>query len=406
MKKIILILALLFLVIYLSAQVEQHSVTVRNVEIPVRVFDGNEFVKDLTIDDFVLLEEGEPQKILALYQVRNGEITRMDAERDFMPITERHFYFIFQILDYNPKINDAMEYFFQSIFQPGDTVTVMTPVKNYTLSQEAAKNKAKETLVNDMISVIRRDTKLGSLEYNNMLRDLKMMVRSISSSVTGTTGVTTDMESDVAAGMSSLQFVLPRYRETLQKMEELRVVDERRFLMFAQGLKRMLGQKHVYFFYQREFRPELQARVLNSLMSMNQDDSNVLSQLQELFQFYHRDINLNTDRLTQAFADSSLNFSFIFMNKEPEQISGIDMREQSEDVFKVFSDVAEATGGVVDNSQNPEAAFKNATERNASYYLLYYSPKNYVADGQFRRITVKLKNDKYKINHRLGYIAD
>jgi len=406
MKKIILILALLFLAIYLSAQVEQHTVTVRNIEIPVRVYDGGEFVPGLTMDDFILLEEGEPQDILALYQVRSGEIIRTDAERDFMPVTERHFYFIFQILDYNPKINEAMEYFFQEIFQEGDTVTVMTPIKNYNLSQEAAKNKPKETLVNDMISVIRRDTKLGSLEYNNMLRDLKMMVRSLSSSVTGSSGTSTEMESDVAAGLSSLQFVLPRYRETLQKMEELRVVDERRFLLFAQGLKRMLGQKYVYFFYQREFRPELQTRVLNSLMSMNQDDSNVLSQLQELFQFYHRDINLNTDRLTKSFADSSLIFNFIFMNKEPEHISGIVMREQSEDVFKVFSDVTEATGGVVDNSQNPAAAFKNASEKNEYYYLLYYSPKNYVSNGQFRTVTVKLKNDGYKVNHRLGYIAE
>ena len=101
---------------------------------------------------------------------------------------------------------------------------------------------------------------------------------------------------------------------------------------------------------------------------------------------------------------SSVNF--IFMNKEPEHISGVDMREQSEDVFKVFSDVTEATGGVVDNSQNPASAFKNATEKNEYYYLLYYSPKNYVPNGQFRTVTVKLKNDGYKINHRLGYIAE
>ncbi|MBN2246133.1 MAG: VWA domain-containing protein [Candidatus Aminicenantes bacterium] len=406
MKKIILILALLFLAIYLSAQIEQHTITVRNIEIPVRVFAGDEFVKDLTITDFELMEEGNPQEILALYQVQNGKIIRMDAERDFMPVTERHFYFIFQILDYNPKLNEAMQYFFENLFRSGDTVTVITPVKNYILSPEAAKNKPTEKLVSDMVNVIRRDTKLGSLDYNNMLKDLKMMVRSISGSVTGLSGTSTEMESDVAAGLSSLQFVLPRYRETLQKMEELRVVDEKRFLLFAQGLKRMLGQKYVYFFYQREFRPELQARVLNSLMSMNQDDSNVLSQLQELFQFYHRDINLNTERLTKAFADSSLNFNFIFMNKEPEHISGVDMREQSEDVFKVFSDVSEATGGVVDNSQNPAAAFKNASKRNEYYYLLYYSPKNYMPDGQFKKITVKLKNDGYKIDHRLGYIAD
>lgn len=406
MKKIILILALLFLAFYLSAQIEQHSVSVRNIEIPVGVFDGGEFVKDLTMDDFEVLEEGELQEILALYQVRNGEIMRMDADRDFMPVTKRYYYFLFQILDYNPKISEAMEYFFHNVFQSGDSVTVMTPVKNYTLSQEAADNKPRETLVNDMISVIRRDTKVGSLEYNNMLRDLKIMIRSISSSITGMSGNMGDMESDVASGMSSLQFVLPRYRETLQKMEELRVVDEKKFLSFAQRLERMLGKKYVYFFYQREFRPELQPNVLNTYMSVDQDDQSVIGQLQELFQFYHREINLNTERLKEAFADSCINFNLIFMNKEPAHISGINMREQSEDVFKVFSAVTEATGGVVDNSQNPVAAFKSAAKRNEFYYILYYTPKNYVADGQFRQITVRLKNKDYEINHRLGYIAD
>ena len=45
----------------------------------------------------------------------------------------------------------------------------------------------------------------------------------------------------------------------------------------------------------------------------------------------------------------------------------------------------------------------NAAE---SYYLLYYSPKNYVVDGKFKSIEIKVKGDKYRVTHRVGYYAD
>jgi len=34
------------------------------------------------------------------------------------------------------------------------------------------------------------------------------------------------------------------------------------------------------------------------------------------------------------------------------------------------------------------------------------TPKNYMADGKFKKIEVKVKGKKYKVTHRAGYIAD
>jgi hypothetical protein len=47
-----------------------------------------------------------------------------------------------------------------------------------------------------------------------------------------------------------------------------------------------------------------------------------------------------------------------------------------------------------------------AVQDSENYYLLYYSPKNYTADGKFKKITVKVKGQNYRITHRSGYIAD
>ena len=107
-----------------------------------------------------------------------------------------------------------------------------------------------------------------------------------------------------------------------------------------------------------------------------------------------------------AFADSSILLNFLFMNKDPENISGIRMNEQSEDVFSVFTEIATSTGGIVDNAQNPAAGFKNAVNASESYYLITYSPSHYQADGQFKEIRVMLKDKDYKIFHRDGYFAN
>jgi len=49
---------------------------------------------------------------------------------------------------------------------------------------------------------------------------------------------------------------------------------------------------------------------------------------------------------------------------------------------------------------------KKAADASENYYLLYYSPKNYVANGKFMEIKIKVKGQRYRISHRAGYIAD
>jgi len=41
-----------------------------------------------------------------------------------------------------------------------------------------------------------------------------------------------------------------------------------------------------------------------------------------------------------------------------------------------------------------------------NYYLLYYTPAGYKADGKFHALEVRLKDRGYRLSHRMGYIAD
>lgn len=403
MKKIIFLLVFLVMTINLFPQAEQHKIIITSIIVPVTVLDGDRFVDDLTIDDFELYEDGKLQKIQALYLTNKAKIIRTEAAQDFMPLLSRNFYLFFQALEYNPKISEAIDYFFSNVMLPGDSLSVMTPAKNYSLSSQALQSKSKEVLAKELKGIIRKDIKIGASNYNSLLRDLKRLVRGISSA--GGQRSISDIETGSSSSQFGIEFLLPRYKDTLSRMDELRVVDEKKFLLFASRLKRLGGQKVVFFFYQREFRPEIHPNVLSRLTSMYQDDPNILGQVQDLFQMYNRAIKLNNERITRAFSDSSILFNFIFMSKNQENISGVYMREQSEDVFDVFSEMANATGGTVDTSQNPAAGFINTAGKFESHYLLYYSPENYREDGQFKTIQLKVKDKNYKINHRIGYYA-
>lgn len=401
MKKIILILFVLTAVLNLSSQFEQHDITVTNVAVPVRVFEGNKFIDDLKIEDFEIFENGIPQKVEALYLTKKSHIVRAEEFQSYAPKVSRNFFLIFQLTEYNPKLEEAFDYLFGEVLLPEDSLTIITPVKNYSLPQKALEKFSKEQLSEEMQSIIRKDTNLGSAQYRSIMRDLRRIVQAISGD-----NFMSDSDSGSGTEFSSLDLLFPRYRQALQDMEKLRIVDENWFLNFAQQLKKLEGQKNVFFFYQREFRPEISQRVIDGLLQANQDKPNIQGDIQDLFQMYYRDTNLNADRLKQAFADSAMYFYFIFMNKKPEYATGVHMREQSEDVFNTFKQVTEATGGLVDSSQNPAAGFRNTVDASEGCYVLYYSPKDYEKDGKFKNIEVKVKNKDYKITYRTGYFAN
>ncbi len=405
MKKSICAIAFLFLTFSLFSQVDQREVTVTNVMVPVKVFDGKRLVDNLTIEDFELYEDGMLQKIEALYLVQDTKVQREETLGYFNPPLSRHFDLLFQTIDYNPKFAEAIDYFFNNVFRPEDTLTIMTPMDNYNLSRNAVETVSKEKISKAMQDIVRKDTNVGSSGYRSMMRDLKRIVGSISN--VGRSDEAAGEFSFAEGDTTSLELLFPRYREALQKMEQERMVDYKKFVQFAASRKAIKkGQINVFFFYQREYRPELSPGVLNRLTTSFQDKPQIQAEIQDLFQFYRREFAFNTERVMQAFADASITFNLIFMHKEPDRSAGISMREQSEDAFNAFSKIAESTGGLVDSSQNPAASFKNAVDNSQSYYILYYSPAGSKEDRQFKSIDVRLKNKNYKIAHRRGYFTN
>jgi len=94
------------------------------------------------------------------------------------------------------------------------------------------------------------------------------------------------------------------------------------------------------------------------------------------------------------------------MDKKPDIYSGIQMHEQSEDIFETFSETAKATGGAVYSTQNPFLSFKESTDQAKQYYILYYTPEKAQNQGEFTNIEVKVKSKDCKLAYRTGYFSE
>lgn len=368
------------------------------IAVVVRVTSHGEFVGTLGRADFEVLDDGEPRDITALYLCRKSAVERHEGEKDFRPVLSRQFYVVFQITEFHPKFLEAFPYLTEKILGPGDMLEIQTPMDSYTLTARAWESKDRRAAADEMAALVRRDTVRGNTLYNGLLKDLKKFIRRISSA---NQMATDETDSDVSE--SGLEAMLAQYRVTLQKLDEVRPIDPDKLTAFARAARARSGRKHIVFVYQREYRPTLTSSTMNQLLSLYQDQPNVLGDVQELFQFYHRETLVNRKMLSEAFADSGACLHFIFMNREPERVPGIVMREQSEDVFQAFSEIARATGGAADSSQNPAVSIKKALNEAEAYYLLYYTPSAGAGQGHFRTIQVRTRGGDYTVAHRAGY---
>ena len=415
MRKSILIFGIFILSFALLAQEVSHQTLVINVEVPVRVFKGSIFIDNLTIDDFEVYEDGKLQKLEAVYLVNKQNIERKEEKKKFDPDTTRTFYLFFEITEYSPRIDDALHYFMQNVLLAEDNLVIVTPMKTYEMNPQALKLRSNDEIVNELRSLLRRDAMIGSSEYRSALSELTKLTRSFQavfqSTDEGGIRLDQDMSSEFAEAYERdpellLEMLIDNYRNVMQRLEQLRYIDQPKLLDFARSLKDKEGQKYVFLFYQREYVPQIEPSLLMKIDSLFQSSQSITQNIASLFNLFRREITFDIDWVNQAYADSSASIHFMFFTQPAEHVPGIRFEEHSEDIYSAFRQMADATGGITESSANPFMLFKSAVESSENYYLLYYTPLNYRKDGQFKNIQVKVKNADFRIIHRAGYFAN
>lgn len=357
----------------------QHATGVVNVEVPVRVFDGDKFVDNLTLNDFTVYENGKRQSIAALYLIRKTEIQKEEADGSAtakpVPKTRRNIVLLFEVNDPMPKLDEAVDYFFDKVFLTDDTVTVATPRKTYHLKPETLAHVSRLEIAKQLKSRLRKDILDGSSEYKQILRDIHDLQDKY------------DIDADLKEQM---------LMDYVRRLRDRTSLDESRLRQFAAALKAQEGQKVVFLFYQRE-------RIV--LPPLSDFASTEL----------YKSLNFNPKDVEHLFADASLTVHFIYLTQSTTNSLGIQdsrrddtirAQDLTANIYAAFREMAQASGGLTEATGNPLASFQKAVTASENYYLLYYVPKDYQADGKFKEIKVVIKGKGYRVTNRAGYFAN
>lgn len=372
-----------------------HAAGVINVEVPVRVFDGDRFVGDLALQDFEVLEDGRPQKIAALYLIRKGDVQKEEkpapSAETPAPKTGRTIVLQFQITEPDPKLEEAVNFFFDQVLQPEDSLTVITPRATYRFDPEALGRLPRRDVARRLNDKLRKDILAGAADYRRLLSDIRDIER-------------TPLDPD-----EKLQMLSEVYRQLRDRAE----ISKPALARMAKALKAQEGQKFVFLFYEKE--------LVKSASFGNFGDETLPAEERVLDDMAATELrripSVNTKEIERIFSDASITVHFIYLTQSKMNAAGLGVEELRRDqgratrdlspsLFTSFREMAEATGGVSEASANPFAAFKKAATATENYYLLYYVPDDYRADGRFKEIEVTVKDKRFRVAHRAGYFAN
>jgi len=379
----------------LPSQEIAEDVTVINIEVPVRIFKGNNFIDNLAMDDFEVYEDGILQKIEGVYLVQERKVKREEGEKTFIPETKkRHFILIFEMMEYSPKVGEALDYFIQNVIMPGDWLYIATPVKGYNFASGFPADIPRKQISEGLKDTIKSDIIKGSREYLSLIDTLQEI-----------------RKADVLPEMKeSVEYT---YAEVLEKLMGFSFMEEGKLIGFAENLKKRVGQKHVFIFFQKRMVP-----TWGSITSSGASDQSV-ALTSRFFDFFNPRTYLDEEKVKGAFADSSISCHFLYVTNRPTYVNSwmdmnpaeegrdkIDWQDRTADFFNIFKQISAASGGIIESSANIYSSLKKAVDASENYYLLYYAPKNYKADGEFKKIKVEVKGKKYRVMHRAGYFAE
>jgi VWFA-related protein len=372
----------------------QHQVSVVNISVPVRVYDGTKFVDSLGLEDFEVSEDGKQQPVEAVYLIRGGAVKRQEgAPGAAAPETKRNYVLLFQVVEYLPEIDKAVDLFFAEVCKPGDAVDVVTPLRTLRLRNRIDTPEKVRKAQTEVKAKLKNDALILSGSYRSIIEDMFSHLQK-------------DEEGE---------YNLNGYRTDLDRLEELRSIDNATMAAFAADLKARTGSKHAFLFYQREQVPKLNDRALIRDL-LNSSNSETALKAQELMVAYNHDLPVDQDAIRRAFSDAETDVHFLYITRnrrDPQRdvdsatpSEDVRMSESSSDIYRVFREIAAATGGTAAASANPAELLRQAAEASEEYYLLYYRPQDFKADGKFHQIAVTVRRGGLRVSHREGYVAE
>jgi hypothetical protein len=355
------------------------------LKLPVRVMSPNGLETGLKKDDFHLYINEERRDIRDLF----GKRKQIDRSGD-----QRHFVLAFNLTETGQQINDGIDAFVDSILMPNDTLTIITPLKIYSITNPNDPAKIK----NDIREIVKKD----SLEYKknkissreNLLREIRKVNRGGSiTSGSANAGMTTDLGTQII-----MQFLGDYNREWNNFKSKFLIPDMRQYSQVALMLARQNGEKWLINFQQREIMPaqdqfkKAADAIRNFLSSASSADdqaaaSSISSGLQTLEKSMLISDSFPQDILLNLLLGANIGYNTILFRSMRTDVSNPD--GQSPDYEGILRDLSEKTGGVALDTTSLADGIDAIRKHQDFYYDIIFEFNGKLEDKNIRVETTR-----------------
>ncbi len=384
----------------------QEEVTVVAVEVPVRVLQKGQFVRDLIKEDFEIYENGVLQPITG-FEVRSRRISvPADISDEDLKIKpeKRLFLLIFNIFDYQDSVGEAIDYFFTSTFRKGDRVIILTEGNLFPI--ETGRGAAK--VAQDVKDTLRKFKVISTMQIFRAYQNLRSEADRLIMALRG--------------GRQWDQAVMGFYRNYeriwLEYKRQFITPDLELYRSLIKRIKAEEGEKWALCFQQREMFPELKnegslERLIRELVDTPSEDPiittqqrNVRSMQMQLQRLFDVSGDMPTEALKNLFMEANITFHLLLLKSHRPLVErDFELREVGRDYEDGFRQISFSTGGHTAFSNNIIETMIEASETEDYYYVLVYSPKEDPTQKPLS-IDVKVKQKGLEVIHLKQFLQE
>lgn len=257
---------------------------------------------------------------------------------------------IFQVVDYDSKLGDAVDYFFNEILKPQDSLTLFSPIRPYNFSQKTRESQPLKTLIARTHDVLKKDISLDAINFRSIEDAMAQNVELVSAAMgTSNTGSRTG-----SGGTTDPKELLMQYSQIVKNYRNQRKLGGDLFMQLAGMLKPQAGKKYICLVYQKNYRVIPDKDTMNALRG----NSQYAFLAAEAFTNENTTDFMDVEKVATALKDAGVVLHLVYVDKTPRRRQGMETNELSGDIYNVFSKLSDKTGGKRVTTAKPEAALK------------------------------------------------
>ena len=405
-KRIALALFAALSALFLSSGPSAHSVqnqpayksTAELVEVDAIVTDrSGRFIRDLRLDEIEILEDGQPQRLQALYLVDRGVATEAstgapasDAPQSASPPVRRAFFFLFDQEHLTPgslnRVRAGVERFLTSDFRDGADLAALHATG---AGGQVRMTAGREELLRSVRDVRFRGDVAARLadfrEWPRIVNEVEALrIDQGDAAVLSAATARACAEDPIRNCLEQADLLLREKARRFARDAESGVNRTLQSLATAaSGLARLEGRKTLVFMTEGFFADEQRAALRTVTGAAGRAGVAI---------YVVEARGLDKTGTGRSIQDGAIGDTFAS--------NAFDTREDPVD------QLANGTGGLVIRNMNDGAkAIAAIAADTGTYYVIGYAPEDTTVDGRFRPIEVRVKRDGVVVRARRGYIA-